>query len=139
MSREIIYGGEQQGDYKPITAFHPLKTMEPKTEVSGKHIGRFESKNKQGAFYHLFENDKGEVHGYGTCKVLDERVEQFKEKAKELGQDPDDLCMSTVFLGRLPNKNNSNTSYKFTQVVIYKPGTSAPAATDTVTTEEIPF
>ena len=138
--REILYGNEPQGDYKPITDFHPLKTMEPNTEIYGKHIGRFESKNKKGAFYHLFERDNGEVHGYGTCKVLDERVTQYKEKVQELGLNAEEAYMSTKFLGRLPNKENSNTSYKFTQVVIYKPSSTEQAQENKpVTTDDIPF
>lgn len=147
MEREKLYGNEQSYDRKPITAFHALSQMAPNTVIEGYFKGRFESKKKPGAFFIIVEDETtGEAHAYGTCKVLDERVEQFKEKARELGMEPEKLILSTTFLGRLPNKNNSRTSYKFTNIVIYRPkapGVSVqmmPQGTNVaVNTADIPF
>lgn len=141
--REALYQSPAMGNYekKEMTAFHALSQMAPNTVIEGYYKGRFESKKKPGAFFIVIEDEAtGEAHGYGTCMVLDERIKQFHEKAAELGQDPKKLIFSTTFLGRLPNKNNSRTSYKFTGVDIYKPkaqGVSTKLAT--VTTEEVPF
>ena len=141
--RMALYQSPAPGNFekKEMTAFHALSQMAPNTVIEGFYKGRFESKKKPGAFFIVIEDETtGEAHGYGTCMVLDERLKQFQEKAAELGQDPKNLIFSTTFLGRLPNKNNSRTSYKFTGVDIYKPkaqGVSAKVAS--ITTEEVPF
>lgn len=137
--RESLYEAPPVGNYekKPITAFHALSQMAPNTVIEGYFKGRFESKKKQGAFFIIMEDENGESHAYGTCKILDERIQQFHDKAAELGQDPKKLIMSVTFLGRLPNKNNNRTSYKFSGVSIYKP--KAPGVATKLTTDEIPF
>lgn len=138
-AREVLYGNEQSGDRKPVTAFHPLKELPKGTEISGRHIGRFESKKKPGYFFHMFENEAGEVHAYGTCSVLDERVRQFEEKLTEFGANKNQVMMSTTFLGRLKNKNNDRTSYKFTQLVVFKPGSSSKTDATEINNETVPF
>lgn len=121
MSSEILYGNETQGEVKELKAYLPLKTLPANTKIEGKHIGRFQSKKKESVFFHIFETESGERNAYGTCKVLDERVEEFNKVCTEKGWNKNELLMSTTFLGRLPNKNNANTSYKFTKLVIKKP------------------
>lgn len=121
MTREILYANEKAGNYAPIKEFHALNTLPPHSKIEGRHKGRFESKKKAGVFYHIFETETGEAHAYGSCKVLDMRVNEFKEKVVELGLNEEEVMMSVTFFGRLPNKENSNSSYKFSQVEIFRP------------------
>lgn len=137
----------QDNDQKGLAEFHQLKTLEKGTVIKGVHQGRFESKKTPGYFFHVFKDVDGEGRGYGTCKALDDRIEDIKKKQEEVGRK---LYAEIVFNGRVPSKSNPKmTYYSFSTpklVEVLGPEGDLSVTTDgavnagpVVTTEDVPF
>lgn len=128
--------------FKPLKDFIAWSKTPENTLVQGRLKGKMNKKEGEGHYY-IIEHLDGECYGYGSCTAFDHRIAQFEEKCQELGVAQGDAILSTTFLGRLQNKGNSRSSYKFTPVAIYE----APASEATeskmvqagVTNDEIPF
>lgn len=122
-TNEVLYTGRgaATGDNKPIKEFRKLATMPAGTKIEGRLIGKFESKKNPGSHFYLLEGSDGEVYGYGTCTVLDERVAEFKKVATELNQPEDSLRLSVEFHGRQPTKTPGRTAYKFGPLQVTRP------------------
>lgn len=137
---ESVFEKENNYENKSISNFFPLKELAKDTIIEGVHKGRFESKKKEGYFFHVFENKEGVVNAYGTCGALDDRVKEVNDEEQAQGVK---LYAEIKFHGRVPSKANPKlTYYRFSKEKLIKtdlPLTHAPMVAEPMSSEDIPF
>lgn len=133
---ETLVVGENntKKESKPLKAFHKLSEMKAGEVIEGIYQGKFESKKRPGSFFHVFQAKDGEGHAYGDNKLLDEKINMVKEKAREFGLNEKSVYAMITFNGRVPSKSG-RTYYSFSNPTIVK----ANVTENKITSEEIPF
>jgi hypothetical protein len=140
LGQKVVDGASSfTGEKKPLKAFYPLKTLPAGHTIEGIYQGKFESKNRPGAFFHVFQERDGEGCGYGDCKALEGKIEMIKKEAEKLGVTIKELYAVMTYNGRKASKANpGKTYYDFTMPTIYK--LAAPIAQAAkIDSDSIPF
>ena len=134
---ETLVVGENntKRENKPLKAFHKLSEMKAGEVIEGIYQGKFESKNRPGSFFHVFQAKDGEGHAYGDNKFLDEKINLVKTKAQEFGLSEKGVYAMITFNGKVAGKSG-RSYYSFSNPTIVKAKVQEDKP---ITSEEIPF